>query len=291
MYLTIGQSFNYKDNSYEILEELGSGGYGTTYLVHDHSLNRQVVIKHIQSHTKVSNVINTSQEIFEREVLSLKNLGQHPQIPQLYDYFHLDNDFFLVEQFIEGYNLSKEIKPNHHWTEKQVINFLIEVLEILSFVHEKGKTHQDIKPSNLMRRKLDKKVVLIDFGAVKELSVLCEDNQGLIQPMFPIGTLGYMAPEQRNGSPRRCSDIYSLGIVAIQGITALDAENISNLINTSSLNSLLRGYKISEHLITILSQMVDFNFQNRYQYTSEVLGELKQVKRKQQNMGSINFSY
>ena len=280
MYLTIGQTLKHGDNIYEILEELGSGGYGTTYLVHAHNLNRQVVIKHIQPHTMTSNVINKSKEIFEKEVLSLKKLGQHSQIPQLYDYFILDNNFFLVQEFIEGHNFNQEIKPGHHCTETKVIIFLVEVLKILSFVHQQGIIHQDIKPSNLMRRKADKKIMLIDFGAVQEISILWEHDRGLIKPMFPVGTLTYMSPEQKHGSPRLCSDIYSLGIVAIQAITGLKPEAISQLIDTSSLFSLLKGNGISPGLINLLSKMVSFHFNQRYQNADEVLTALNKIKEK-----------
>ncbi|MGK7941802.1 MAG: ABC transporter substrate-binding protein [Crocosphaera sp.] len=290
MYLTIGKTIKHrdkhtdKDNIYKILEELGSGGYGSTYLAHSHNLNRQVVIKQIQPHTTEPNVISQSKDIFEKEVLNLEKLGKHDQIPALYDHFILENNFFIVQEFIEGYNLNQEIKPENHWSENQVIRFLIEVLDILNFVHKQGRIHQDIKPSNLMRRKSDKKIVLIDFGSVKELSVLFEYNQGLIKPMFPIGTLGYMSPEQKNSSPRFCSDIYSVGIVAIQAITGLDALSISNLINTSSLNSLLKGYEISQDLIYILAKMVAFHFNDRGQYASTFLDYVKQLESKNQSL-------
>ena len=289
MYLTVGQNLTNKenDNTYEIIEELGSGGYGNTYLVHDHNFNRKAVIKCIETHTTETNVINQSQKIFKKEVKNLKQLGQHDKIPELYDSFILDNKFFIVQELIEGHDLIEEIKPDHHWTENKLIIFLVEVLEILDFVHKQGRTHQDIKPSNLMRRKSDQKIILIDFGAVKEISVLFEYNQGVIQAMFPIGTVGYMAPEQKNASLRLCSDLYSLGIVAIQAITGLDAETISNLINTSSLNSLLKGYDISEDLITILTKMVAFHFNDRYQHASEVLGDFKQLENRNKSLKTL----
>ena len=72
MYLTVGQNLTNKenDNTYEIIEELGSGGYGNTYLVHDHNFNRKAVIKCIETHTTETNVINQSQKILKKEVIS-----------------------------------------------------------------------------------------------------------------------------------------------------------------------------------------------------------------------------
>ncbi|MDJ0509733.1 MAG: bifunctional serine/threonine-protein kinase/ABC transporter substrate-binding protein [Crocosphaera sp.] len=277
MYFTIGQTIKNGDNIYELIEELGSGGYGTTYLVHEHNFNRQVVIKHIEPHTITSNVINKCQDIFEKEIFSLQQLGQHPQIPCLYNYFILENNFFLVQEFIDGHNFNQEIKPGNHWTDNQLITFLIEVLEILSFVHQQGIIHQDIKPSNLMRRKSDQKIFLIDFGATQEISILGEDDRGLIKPMFPVGTLNYMSPEQKHGSPRPGSDIYSLGIVAIQAITGLKPEAISQLIDTPSLLSLLKGNGMSSALISLLTKMVSFHFNQRYQNADEVLTDIKKI--------------
>ena len=78
-------------------------------------------------------------------------------------------NFILVQEFIEGHTLSEELIPGQRWSESQVIQLLQEVLGILEFVHHQGVIHRDIKPDNIIRRSSDHKLVLVDFGAVKQL--------------------------------------------------------------------------------------------------------------------------
>ena len=90
------------------------------------------------------------------------------------------------------------------------------MLEILDFVHSHNVIHRDIKPQNIIRRQQDNKLVLIDFGAVKEVT-------GQASPLtIGIGTGGYMPMEQFNGKPAYASDIYAVGAIAIQAITGIN---------------------------------------------------------------------
>ena len=106
-------------------------------------------------------------------------------------------------------------------SEDYVTKLLQEVLEILCFVHDHGVIHRDIKPRNLMRRRRDGKIFLIDFGAVKELRTLTVNNQGKLASTVAIGTPSYIPSEQGMGQPCFASDIYALGITAIQALTGI----------------------------------------------------------------------
>ena len=156
-----------------------------------------------------------------------------------------------------------------------------DILKILQFVHENKVIHRDIKPSNLIRR-VDSKIFLIDFGAVKEITTLAITDSGKITPTIAIGTPGYIAPEQGHGNPRPNSDIYSLGIMGIQALTGLDPNNFPSDPQTSekiwnySLSN-QETVQVSRSLERILNKMVRYDFKQRYQSATEVLTDLENL--------------
>ncbi len=164
------------------------------------------------------------------------------------------------------------------FSEEKVIEILNEVLEILVFVHGNGVIHRDLKPSNLIRRDSDDRLVLIDFGAVKELN----GRQGQSPRTVRIGTIEYMPIEQFEYNPQLNSDIYALGMIGIQGLTGLPPEELSKLKDFN------QGHKrdifwrhlaiCSVGLADILDKMVCYDYRDRYQSAAEVLAELKKLK-------------
>lgn len=152
--------------------------------------------------------------------------------------------------------------------ENQVISLLIEVLEILVFVHGQGVIHRDIKPANLMRRHPDGKIVLIDFGAVKEITTQMVNSQGQRISTVAIGTPGYMPIEQFHGNTQFNSDIYALGMVGIQALTGLLADDLSRLQspNNPSTGELVWHHRaqVSPELANIIDKMVRFDYRQRY---------------------------
>ncbi len=209
---------------YQIIKELGSGGFATTYLAIDTlSIDKsKSVIKQLQPRFNSPSIWENAKERLETEGLVLQKLGQHEQIPQLLDHFEENNQFYLVLEFIDGQDFTQEVQKKS-LNEVEVINFLQEVLEILDFVHQQGVIHRDIKPNNLIRRSRDRKITLIDFGAVKEIgtTILQSSLRSSRNTLYTqvIGTPGYMPPEQNNGKPVFSSDIYALGKTAIYALT------------------------------------------------------------------------
>jgi serine/threonine protein kinase len=180
---------------YKIIKELGEGGFGDTHLAEDTALpgNPYCVVKHLKRNPDpaASAII---QRLFEEEAKVLHNLGKHDQIPSLAAHFQEKGEFYLVQEFVDGHDLNREIIPGKKLSEKQTIELLQEILEILAVVHQKNIIHRDIKPSNIMRRRQDGKIVLIDFGAVKEIGVFTVNSKGLSQlstgnfpcPLLPV---------------------------------------------------------------------------------------------------------
>ena len=203
---------------YHIVAELGRGAFSQTYIAEDRQIpnNPKCVVKQLKPQTINELALREARRLFRREAEVLARLD-HPQIPGLLAYY--PGEFCLVQDFIEGNSLSQEIKGSKRWDETEVIKFLLDVLPVLEYVHQKQQPpviHRDLKPSNLIRRVSDGKIVLIDFGAVKEIVL---NPEGEMVPSVIVGTQGYMPLEQLNGMPRPNSDIYALGMIAIQALT------------------------------------------------------------------------
>lgn len=209
------------DRRYRIIKELAEGGFSQTYLAEDTRLpkNPQCVVKHLNPTIDDPIFTQKALELFKAEAETLQELGRHDLIPQLYAYFQENKEFYLVQEYIAGHPLSIEISPGSQMAEARVAQIVKEVLEILRFVHTYNVIHRDIKPSNLIRRHSDGKLVLIDFGTVKQVQMEVASTHHKARVTLPIGTPGYMSYEQERGQSVACSDIYSLAMVALQALT------------------------------------------------------------------------
>jgi eukaryotic-like serine/threonine-protein kinase len=197
---------------YKIIRKLGQGGFGETYLAEDMDLPRNpyCVVKRFKPQFTNPQALQQAMRLFDTEADVLYRLGNHEQIPRLMAHFEENQEFYLVQEYVQGDDLSTELKPGEQWSQEKVIIFLRDILKILEFVHQQNVIHRDIKPANLIRRTADGKLFLIDFGAVKEISTLMANNQGRT---VTVGTPGYMPSEQYNGQPQLCSDIYAVGMI------------------------------------------------------------------------------
>jgi eukaryotic-like serine/threonine-protein kinase len=278
---------------YKIVEELGRGGFAITYKavdLHEGGENPLRAIKEIEPPQSTDpRVLERAQQLFEREARTLELLSEHPRIPELLseypripefiEHFHEENSpFYIVQEYIDGHPLQEEFIPNHRWTEEQVIELLRDILETLTFIHKNNVIHGDITPSNLIRRNSDEKIVLIDFGAVKEIGTVEITASGRTRTTT-IGTPGYMAPEQSNGQPRLCSDIYSVGMIAIQFLTGVhprelpeDPRTGERIWNYSLPNQPMQH--VNKRLANVLNKMVRYHFKHRYQSAAKVLRDL-----------------
>jgi serine/threonine-protein kinase len=199
--------------SYQVLRTLGRGGMGTTYLVWDKTKKIQgapllLVLKEMNA-SMVR--IAKARELFEREARILKSL-EHPGIPKYYDFFVENNRKYLVMELIHGHNLEQLIYQRGPLNPEKAIEWMIQVCQILSYLHnlQPPLVHRDVKPANLILRNLDGRLMLLDFGAVKELGTSLETR---------IGVEGYSAPEQYRGKPCPQSDIYGVGATTIFLVT------------------------------------------------------------------------
>ncbi|MEB3340783.1 serine/threonine-protein kinase [Okeania sp.] len=265
-------------NRYQIKSQLGQGNFGTTYLAIDlsHSHHPQCVVKQLTPLDQRPEVFQLAKRLFEKEAKALKNLGKHNQIPTFFDYFEEAGQFYLIQEFVAENNLTKEIDPNKKFTENETIKLLIGILEVLKYVHQQNVIHRDLKLENIMRRKSDGKIVLIDFGAVKEIKGLTVTSGGHTMTTMVIGTPGYMPSEQAAGKPKFCSDIYAVGMIAIEALTGMRVNKFPENPSTGEI-IWKNQVDVSKDLALILDKMVLYDWRSRYQNVDEVITELKNI--------------
>ena len=268
---------------YQIIGKLGEGGFAKTYTANDalgSPGNPLCVVKEIEPpQSKDGRLLEEAQQQFEKEAKTLKYLDKCPQIPKLIDRFLEQGKFYLIQEYIAGNPLNKELVSGRRFQESEVIDLLQDILSVLAFVHDQGIIHRDLKPSNLIRCKRTGKIAVIDFGAVKAIGTLAIEG-GKITQTRVIGTDGYMPAEQWKNQPKFNSDIYAVGIIGIQAIAGLD---IQDFFNDKKTGELVWRYathdrpifQISDRLEKILNKMVRYHFSDRYQSAADVLQDLR----------------
>ncbi|MEO1374411.1 MAG: serine/threonine-protein kinase, partial [Cyanobacteria bacterium J06635_10] len=256
----------------------GKGGFGETFIAE--SLSSRDDKLYVVKKLKPTITDPRIWEQFSKEASVLKELGQfHPLIPEVYDYFQQNREYYLIQEHIDGHDLTDEILPGKRWIEAQTKDFLVEILEILAFVHNRGILHMDIKPANIMRRNSDRQLMLIDFGSVKRTSTqVIENGKIRINPnSLVFCTPGYAPIEQLHCKPHfYSSDIYAVGITAIQALTGISAIELSKENGTVIWRDEVSNY-VSNAFADFLSKMVSFDYTKRYQNAKVALDELLKI--------------
>ncbi|MFM7545001.1 MAG: protein kinase domain-containing protein, partial [Synechococcales cyanobacterium] len=222
-------------SQYLIQSQLSKGVFGETYLARDlqRPMQPYCIVKRLTIHSQNPQEVSIARRFFNQEAVILERIGIHDRIPKLLAYFEQNDEFYLVQEYIEGMDLESE---GERLDERRTIDLIREVLEILEFVHKSGVIHRNIKPSNLIRRKMDGKLMLIDFGAVKQIYAQSTVGTTHKHSTVSIGTPGYMPSEQAAGNPRFCSDIYAVGVLGIQALTRVNVpESIPKDVDTDEL--------------------------------------------------------
>jgi serine/threonine protein kinase len=266
---------------YQIIQSLDAGVFGQTYIAVDidYPQNPKCVVKQIKVSSCESGYLEMLRLLFLSETQTLKLLGSHDQIPEFIACFEENEQFYLLQEYIEGHPVTAELPIDQGWgclwTERKVVEFLIDVLGILEFVHSQGVIHCDIKPENLIRRSSDSKLVLIDFGSIESIDFGISAQLPIYR--IPVTSLGYIPPEQFIGETQPNSDIYALGMIAIQALTGLEPLQLKADPYTNEIFWRSQNTPVNDYLAAILSQMICYNYQDRFQSAGEVLRVLKQI--------------
>jgi serine/threonine protein kinase len=191
---------------YEIQALVGAGGMGEVYKARDTRLDRSVAIKVLPAHLAAD---RDRFQRFEREARAVARLD-HPHIGALYDVGEASGLHFLVMQYLEGETLAARLAKGPLPLE-QVLRYAIEIADALAHAHRRGIVHRDLKPGNIFLTKTGAR--LLDFGLAKwreggpgglgtARSGLVTVPDSLTEQGLIVGTLHYMAPEQRDGRAR-----------------------------------------------------------------------------------------
>ena len=262
-------------NRYRPIKSLGSGGFGKTYLAEDvDKLNEKCVIKQFAPQIQGTAGRKKATELFLQEALQLLKLGKHSQIPTLLAYFEENSCLYLVQEFIDGENLLQELEKQGIFSESKIRALLQDLLTTLEVVHYYKIIHRDIKPENIMRRRSDGKLILIDFGASKQL-------QGTVKTGTSIGTFGYAPLEQmRDGKVYPASDLYSLGATCFHLLTGVHPGELYQEYGYEWVKTWRVHLQkpVNRDLDTVLDKLLQKYYQQRYQSAQAVLQDLKNSK-------------
>ncbi|MCU0535038.1 MAG: protein kinase [Hydrococcus sp. Prado102] len=287
------------NNRYQILQVLGKGGFGETFLAIDTHMPsaRKCVIKQLKPAIQTPQIPQWLQERFSREAAILEKLGENnPQIPRLYAYFSEGSDFYLVQEWIEGATLSQKHQQQGNFSESEVKKILLDLLPVLDYIHTRRIIHRDIKPDNIILRssdcplgsgKADRKSVLIDFGVMKEaVATTMLTSNGMTNHSIVLGTPGYMSSEQAAGRPVYSSDLYSLGLTAIFLLTGKTPQYIASDVDTGELLWRQELPNLHSNLASVLDKALRFHPRDRFSSAKEMLAAL-QGERQDSTMATV----
>ncbi len=195
---------------YDIERELAAGGMGTVFLARDLTLDRYVAIKILRPELATA----SSAERFLREARVLASLS-HPNVVPVHSAGETDGIFYYVMDYVEGETLANRLTGEGPLSASEAVKLGCDVLAALEASHERGVVHRDVKPANIFL--LGERVLLADFGIAKPMD---EGDAGLTAPGQAVGTPAYMAPEQLGGMVTPKTDLFAVGMVLYESLTA-----------------------------------------------------------------------
>ena len=282
------------NNRYLIQKVLGQGGFGRTYLAFDtQRFGEACVLKEFLPATTQEDIIRKSKELFEREAKVLYQI-QHPQIPKFLALLTESQRLFIAQEYIDGKTYSQILykrlsEKGRPFSETEVRAWLLDMLPVLEYIHERNIIHRDISLDNVMLPHNQSKPVLIDFGVVKEkftqiLSAESLNSQYSVHGSI-VGKIGYSPPEQmRLGHCYPSSDIYAVAVSAVVLLTG----KMPYLLIDDSLKWRWRSYvNISNSLARILEKMLAEVSTERYQSAKEVIFEINNNNNSPFSLGGI----
>lgn len=258
-------------NRYQIIQRLGRSEMGKTYLAKDLQAtgDSRCVVEQLNHNCDNETNWRIVKQHLLKEIAVLERLGDHPQIPQLYNYFAEQRQFYLVREYIDGDNLEQEVERKV-FNEAETIGLLHDLLRILDFIHKTNAIHRNVQPVHAIRRKQDNIFVLIGFGAIREIESTEIDLQGKLIFDRSFGNGAYVAPEQKAGESHFSSDLYALGKTAVYALIGRSpAELEQNNLNWQ------KQCQICPKLSAILTKMMSYRVEQRYSSALEVLYDLR----------------
>lgn len=256
---------------YRGIRPLGSGSSSRIFLaVDEYKPSRpKCVIKQFFLHTQTPLEPDRAKELFRREAIQLDRLGRHPQIPELLAHFEQGDYQYLVQEFINGENLTEEMAATGPFSDDQIWHLLNNLLPVLSFIHRHQVIHRDIKPQNIIRRHTNHQYVLVDFGSAKSIKGTTVAKTGVL-----AGSSEFAAPEQAIGKATFASDLYSLGVTCIYLLTQKLPADLFDEAEGCWIWRFHLKQPVNPCLSAILDKLLQSPIKLRYQAAADVLKDL-----------------
>lgn len=282
-------------NRYRIIQILGQGGFGRTYLAEDQRrFNELCAIKELIPTATGTGAWEKAQELFAREAAILYQI-QHPQVPQFRERFEQDQRLFLVQDYVAGKTyralLDERKAAGESFTEAEVLLLMRSLLPVLEHLHSRGIIHRDISPENIILRESDRLPVLIDFGVVKELATKLQ-SLNASTPITTVGKLGYAPSEQmQTGRAYPSSDLYALAVTVLVLLTGKEPQE---LFDENQLTwNWQKLVKVDPRFAQILNRMLSHSPSDRFASVADltqalqVLAQPNQVNPALSNMETV----
>lgn len=239
----------------------------------------ECIVYHLQM-LPDTNFEEAARVLLMREVDLLAELGSHLQIPTLLACFEDEEGFFVVQESISGISLSTELQAKARWSAEQVIQFLQEVLELLSFVHEHGGIHGNITPKAVIRRADDGKLCLTDFGSILQIQESLIAAAGQPVSYSEAAQQGYQPLEQLQGLPCPASDVYAIGMISMQALTGVQPTQLKIDLEARTVvwpQHYQAQSALEVKLAKILDTMIQWDVTQRYGTAAEALAALQEL--------------
>ena len=259
-------------NRYRAIRAIGRGGFGRTLLAVDEPqpLKTCCVIKQFLPQPENLTHTEKASNLFKEEVLRLRDVGKHPKIPDLLGYCSQQGYQYLIQEFIDGRDLAKELTEDGAFSELKIRQLLEELLPVVQFIHDRHIIHRDIKPANIIRRRTDRSLFLVDLGAAKQTT-----GTALAQTGTVIGSAEYVAPEQSHGKAVFASDLYSLGATCIHLLTGISPFDLYNSHEGIWVWQDYLPQPVSRSLASVLNKMLQNATSKRYDCATQILADIR----------------
>jgi len=249
---------------YQILSNLGSGGFGTVFLAKDVWIDKKVAIKvpHRQSGDE-------GELLQEPRLLAALD---HPNIVSILTAERVDGVFYIVMEYVKGESLEAVLDREKALPLPRAINYVVQILRGVEHAHDATILHRDLRPANVLISESGA-VKVADFGT----SRLLEKSHATTV----IGSPPYMSPEQFQGRAVLASDIYSVGVILYQMLTGMLPYFSPNPAQIERMVALgrctppkLRNSQIPREISDIVMKAISSDLGGRYQRASELLEDL-----------------
>ena len=273
---------NQRIGKYQIVDTIGTGGFGSVYLARDIMIDKKVAVK--VPHKQGEDVEKLLQE---PRLLAALN---HPNIVSVITAEKTNDVFYIVMEYVDGTSLEQYLRKHKHLRLDQAVEWFVKIAEALTYAHGKNILHRDIRPANILISH-EGEVKVADLGTSRYL---------LDNPFAStrIGSPPYMAPEHFQGKATLQSDIYSMGVLMYESVTGRlpffdkDPQRLARMARDGQYKlAHVRNPAIPKELSYIIARAMHRTLGTRYQAVRDLLSDLKRFQAHSMVHGSQDLAH